>query len=124
MRRLAVGLVLVAIAGTAACGSSDPTSPRQVSLTALRPPCGHPAPLLGTPDPRAPGFIVVFHASIDAQRETARLAAAYGFQPRYVWTAALEGFSADLSREVVAELRCVSTVDFIEHDQIYSLGTR
>jgi hypothetical protein len=64
---------------------------------------------------------VVFRASIDAERETAHLAAAYGFQPRYVWTAALEGFSADLSREVVAELRCVSTVDFIEHNQIYSL---
>jgi hypothetical protein len=64
---------------------------------------------------------VVFHPTIDAELEAARLAAAYGFQPRYVWTAALEGFSADLSRQIVAELRCVPSVEFIEHDQVYTL---
>lgn len=121
MERLVVGLLSLVLAGTAACGSSDSNDLGPESLAALQPPCGHPAPLLGAPDPRAPGYIVVFHATIDAEREAARLAAAHGFQPRYVWTAALEGFSADLTREVVAELRCVSTVDFMEHDQIYSI---
>jgi hypothetical protein len=122
MGRLAVGVLSLTLAGTAACGSSDPSGPASAEpLAVLQPPCEHPAPLLGAPDPRAPGFIVVFHATIEAELETARLAAAYGFQPRYVWTAALEGFSADLSREVVAELRCVSSVDFVEHDQVYTL---
>ena len=78
-------------------------------------------PLLGKADTRAPSFIVVFRANVDAERETTRLIQVYGFQPRYVWTAALEGFSAPLSQEVVAELRCVPTVDFIEHDQLYYL---
>jgi hypothetical protein len=77
---------------------------------------------MGAPDPRARGFIVVFHDSVEAELEAARLATMYGFQPRSVWTAALEGFSADLSREVVAELRCVPAVDYIEHEQVYTLG--
>jgi hypothetical protein len=87
----------------------------------MPPVCEDPAPLLGMPDPRAPGYIVVFHASVDAELEAARLATAHGFKPRHVWTTALEGFSGDLTREVVAELRCVSTIDFIEHNQLYSL---
>jgi len=121
MGRLAIGVLSIILAGTAACGSSDASGPGPEPLAALQPACEDPAPLLGAPDPRAPGYIVVFHASVDAELETARLAAAHGFQPRYVWTTALEGFSGDLTLEVVAELRCVSSVDFIEHDQVYSV---
>ncbi len=121
MRRSASGVLSIILAGTAACGSSDASGPAAEPLSALQPACEDPAPRLGAPDPRAPGYIVVFHASVDAELETARLAAAHGFQPRYVWTAALEGFSGDLTREVVADLRCVSTVDFIEHNQFSSV---
>lgn len=44
-----------------------------------------------------------------AELETARLSAAHGFQPRHVGTAALEGFSGELTPQVVATLRCVSS---------------
>ena len=122
MERFPAGVLSLALAGTVACGSADSNGPGPVdSLAALQPPCADPAPLLGGPDPRATGFIVVFHGTIDAELETARLAAAYGFQPRHVWTTALEGFSADLSREVVAGLRCESSVDFLEHNQVVSI---
>ena len=121
MGRLARSLGLAMIAGTVACSSSEPTGPGPETLSGLRPSCEHPAPLLGRADPKVPSFIEVFHANVDAERETAPLIQEYGFQTRYVWTAALEGFSAPLSREVVAELRCVPTVDFIEHDQLYYL---
>lgn len=121
MGRVAAGLSLVLTAGTIACSSSEPTGPDPETLSTLRPSCEHPAPLLGKRDPRVPSFIVVYHADVDADRETVRLVEAYGFQPRYVWTSALKGFSAPLSREIVADLRCVSTIDFIEHDQLYYL---
>jgi hypothetical protein len=73
------------------------------------------------PDSRAPEYIVVFHSTVDAEQEAARLAAAYGFHPRYVWAAALEGFSAELTPETVAEIRCEPAVDYVEHDQVISL---
>jgi hypothetical protein len=111
----------IILAGAAACGSSEASGPTPEPLSALQPACDDPAPLLGASDPRTPGYIVVFHTSVDAELETARLAAAHGFQPRYVWTASLEGFSGGLTREVVAELRCASTVDFIEHNQFSSV---
>jgi len=120
MERFRSGLLCFILVGAVGCGASDATAPgpEPVSL----PLCAQPARLLGAPDPAAPGYIVVFHASVDAGSETARLAAAHGFQPRHVYTAALEGFSADLSRELVATLRCVSTIDFIEHNQVFSIG--
>ncbi len=120
MGRSKTGALCIVLA-VSACGSSEANGPGAESSSALRPGCENPAPLLGAPDPRAPGHIVGFYYTVDAELETGRLAAAHGFQPRYVWTTALEGFSGDLTREVVAELRCVSTVDFIEHNQLYSL---
>ena len=87
MGRVAAGLSLVLTAGTIACSSSEPTGPDPETLSTLRPSCEHPAPLLGKRDPRVPSFIVVYHADVDADRETVRLVEAYGFQPRYVWTA-------------------------------------
>jgi hypothetical protein len=71
---------------------------------------------LGRFDPRAPGYIVAYHDSVDAQLETARLAAAYGFIPTHVYQFAIRGFSADLTPAVVAEVRCKATVRMVEHD--------
>ena len=125
MERFRSSLLCFLVFGTVACGSSDATAPGPgpVPLPALQPLCARPAQLLGVPDPAAPGYIVVFHAGVDAETETARLAAAYDFQPRHVYTAALEGFSAELTREVVAELRCVSTIDYVEHNQVFAIGS-
>ncbi|MBI4595991.1 MAG: beta-propeller domain-containing protein [Candidatus Tectomicrobia bacterium] len=83
----------------------------------LQPACEDPAPLVGQPDPRAPSYIVGFHSTVDGEAETARLAAKYGFQPRSVFTS-IGGFGAELSREVVAELRCEPAVAYIEYDGV------
>lgn len=82
----------------------------------LLPACEDPAPLVGHPDPRAPSYIVGFHSTVeDGEAETARLASIYGFQPRHVFTS-IGGFSAELSREVVAALRCEPAVAYIQYD--------
>ena len=124
MEQFRSGLLCCVLVGAVGCGASDGTAPgpEAVSLPALQPLCAEPARLLGAPDPAAPGYIVVFHASVDAQAEAARLAAAHRFQLRHVYTTALKGFSADLSRELVATLRCVATIDFIEHNQVFTIG--
>lgn len=102
--------------GVLAC--QDPLAP---DLRVVPPPCAEPAPLLGNADPRAPGYIVVFADSVDARQETDRLAAAYGFQATHVYEFALRGFSARLTPEAVASVRCEPTVDSVEHDGVMSI---
>jgi hypothetical protein len=80
--------------------------------------CAQPAPLLGRYDPAAPGFIVQYRDGIDAVSETSRLASRYDFTPTYVYTAALHGFAAPLTPDVVASLRCESSVASVEHDGV------
>jgi hypothetical protein len=86
------------------------------------PPCADSVPLLGTYDPRAPGYIVRFKDSVDAVAEAARLAALYGFTTTFVWQAAIKGFAADLSPATVSVLRCEPTVASIEHDGVVTVG--
>jgi hypothetical protein len=59
---------------------------------------------------------VVFHDQVDPTAETQRLATRYGFTPRYVYTAALKGFAADLQPPVVAALQCEPSVASMEHN--------
>jgi hypothetical protein len=77
-----------------------------------------PAPVLGKYDPAAPGFIVQYRDGIDAVAETSRLASKYGFTPTYVYSAALRGFTASLTPDVVASLQCELSVANIEHDGV------
>ena len=76
----------------------------------------------GTFDPRAPGYIVLYKEGVPVQATTAELAAKYGFTPKYVWEAALQGFAAPLSDAAVQGLRCESVIKHIEHDQIVTVG--
>lgn len=85
------------------------------------PPCSDSAPLLGTYDPAAPGYIVQFHDSVNAAAEAARLAALYGFTTTFVYQAALKGFAAQLSPATVAVLRCEPTVASIEYDGVVTI---
>jgi len=101
------GIVLLGTIAVA-CRSSD----------SLGPQCLAPAPLLGQANPAAPGFIVVFHGQVDAQAETQRLALRYGFTPTHVYTAALKGFSAQLSPVLVARLRCETSVSYVEFNSL------
>ncbi len=83
-----------------------------------QPSCVLPAPLLGQADSAVPGYIVVFRAGVDPVAETARLGARYGFTPTHVYTAALLGFSADLTSTSVAGVRCEPSVSYVEHDAV------
>jgi hypothetical protein len=106
--RLAGIVLLGAIA--VACRSRD----------SLAPQCVVPVPLLGQANSAAPGFIVVFHDQVDAQAETQRLASRYGFTPTHVYTAALTGFSAQLSPALVEQLRCEASVSYVEFNSLAS----
>jgi hypothetical protein len=82
------------------------------------PPCSDPAPLLGTPDPPAPGYIVMFKDGIDGRQEAERLAEHYNFELRHIYEFGQTGFSAEMPPEVVAALRCEPSVKYVEHNQV------
>jgi hypothetical protein len=105
------GVVVLGV--LAACGTAEFVEPPDGQV---RPPCANPSPLLGQFDPRAPGFIVVYRAGVDGQQETDRLARRYGFQPRFVYMHALQGFSAMLEPSVVAGVRCEASVAYVDYD--------
>lgn len=81
-------------------------------------PCADSAPLSGKPDPRAPDYIVMYYRSVDSPTETARLAALYHFTPQFVWTHAIEGFSADLLPTTSSLVRCDTLVELMEYDAV------
>jgi hypothetical protein len=66
---------------------------------------GEAAPLLGSPDPAARGYIVVYHDGTDPDAVTDALIAAHGIAPRHVFRAALPGFAAELSDDALAAVR-------------------
>src|SRR5215208_8453232 len=80
--------------------------------------CLRPAPLLGRPDPAAPGYIVMFRAGAEPRAEAARLAAKYDLVPTAVWDAPLlSGFAAAVPPRTAARLRCEPAVDHVSHDE-------
>lgn len=80
------------------------------------PGCSSPAPLSGTAHPEAPGYIETFRDGNPARPTTERLAARYGFTPRYIYEHALLGFSAELSAQALAGVRCEEVGQSVEHD--------
>src|SRR5262249_23626446 len=92
-------------------------TPPPPTVEIVKPPCLSPAPLLGQFDPAVPRYIAVYRDGVDPGAETDRLATKFGFQPRFVYTHALAGFSAELSPPVVASVRCEARVDYVEFDQ-------
>jgi hypothetical protein len=81
----------------------------------LSPPCDNAAPLLGTWNPAAPRYIVVFHDTVDVRTEVDRLVSRYGFQPRHVYEHVLGGFSAPLSPLTLADIRCEPSIRYVKH---------
>jgi hypothetical protein len=98
-----IGLALLCLVG---CGGSEENH-------AL---CTNPAPVLGTFDPDAPGYIVLFHDDIDSQVATSQLATLYGFQPTHIYEYT-NGFSAVFSTDVLEHLRCEASIKNIAYDQ-------
>jgi hypothetical protein len=80
------------------------------------PPAPACAPLTGTFDPQAPGFIVVFNDGTDVDAAVATLSAKYGFTSTRVYHSALAGFSALLSDRVVEALRCEPVVKYVSYN--------
>lgn len=124
-RKTMHSLGVLCLFALASCnGATSATDvPGLLSQALVSPACPDPAPVRGMYDPRAPGYIVVFHDSVDASVETARLAETYGFTPRHVYESALRGFSAVLSPEAVAGVRCQATVDYLEYNGIVSIAS-
>lgn len=89
--------------------STSPDAPR---YELLDPQCMTAAPVYGQFDPAAPGFVVVFVDSVKGAEETRRLSGVYGFQPRFVYTHALQGFSAELTPSALAGIRCEASVRY------------
>jgi Peptidase inhibitor I9 len=115
MPRICVALVLSVISLIACNNAAAP------NFDIVPPACVDPAPLRGQLDSRAPGYIVMFKDNVAARPETNRLAAAYGFTPRHIYEFALQGFSAELTPEVVAAVRCEASVQSVEHDGFVSI---
>jgi hypothetical protein len=112
-------LSLVLVLG---CDRTSVIEPVPPTVQIVTPPCEGPAPLLGQFDPQVPAYIVVYRDGTDAELETGRLSVKYGFQPRFVYTHALTGFSAELTAQVVAEMRCETAVDYVQFVQRVSIG--
>ncbi|HEX2078801.1 MAG TPA: S8 family peptidase, partial [Longimicrobium sp.] len=102
MRHRLLPTALLAAAFAAACGDArTPTAPDADA-----------APLLSTGS-AAPGeYIVVLQRGIDGRA----VAAAAGVAPRHVYTAALNGFAADLTDAQLAALRHNPNVAYVEAD--------
>jgi hypothetical protein len=75
-----------------------------------------PAPLHGSPNPAARGFVVVYRDGTDPDAVTDALAAAHGFAPTHVYRHALLGFSAELSDDALGAVRRHPAVKYVEHD--------
>jgi hypothetical protein len=115
MRALLVGVLAVLSVG---CQETI-TSPDALFVL-LQPPCVRPAPVLGQFNARAPGFIVVFEGGVDASAEAPRLAGLYRFTPEFVFTHALQGFSAELTPATLAAIRCETSVSYASFNGVVS----
>jgi hypothetical protein len=99
-----------------------PVEVRPSSSFVVEPACGTAAARLTLSlESPAPGWIVVLKDGVESDIETPRLMARHGFTPRYVYSAALEGFGSELTPQQVAALRCEATVSFIEQNQWMSV---
>lgn len=118
MRKLSF-LAPLALLALAACDS--PSGPdARVQLSAR---CTNAAPVLSQPAPSlANHYIVVYRDSTDSRATTARLAQKHGFTPRFVYEHALLGFSAELSADALAGVRCEPEVKYVEGDQVVRAG--
>lgn len=123
LRLTRIGLALVSCLSLTACGNglipdtSQETDARMVLFAA---PCESPAPLRLAPSDKVPdSYIIVFDESLEGTfSRVAELEQKYSFTADTKWEAALKGFAATLTPEIVAALRCEANVDYI-HENSY-----
>ena len=87
----------------------------------LAPACPHPADIFYYDNSPAPGWIVVYQEGVNVVDETARLAARHEFTPGHVYDVVLLGFSAILTPQQIAALRCEPSLKSI-HQNAYGLA--
>ncbi len=91
----------------------------------ITPPCQMPARLIpATPSGRAPGYLVRYKDGVDSATVTAELSVSLSFTPKSVWGAPVPGFSADLSEQALAALRCDARVHWVEENAWLVFGNR
>ena len=81
------------------------------------------APIQGAADPRTHVYLVGVEGSFDAEKETARLEAEYGFKAAYTYKNVMHGFAATLSDDQVERLRWEPSIQYLRHDSIRQLHT-
>ena len=67
---------------------------------------------------------MLFHDSLDANAETARLAARYGFATRNVYDTLVRGFTAEMSPSTLAALRCEPSVRSVDYNGVLGHANR
>ena len=114
------GLALASFLGLIACGSGLVPDSKEVDarMALYAASCESPAPLHLTPGEKVPdSYIIVFDEALeDPFARIDQLVKKYGFISEFRWKAALKGFSATLSPETVAGLRCEADVDYIDEN--------
>ena len=80
--------------------------------------CASPASLKGDRAEGPARYLVVFEyeEGRDTEALVSEMADEIGFEPTRVYTAALQGFAAELAPEALAGVRCASPVDYVERD--------
>lgn len=122
LRLTRFGWALASCLALTSCGSGSGLVPESqetdTRMTLFSAPCDSPAPLRLVPSDKVPdSYIIVFEDSLEAPFErTAQLEKKYGFTSATKWEAALKGFAATLSPELVGALRCEAGVDYIHED--------
>lgn len=118
MRKITCALAL-AVLVSAGCETSA-TEPL-IDPANLKLACTSPAPLVGSFDPRAPGYLVLLRSDVDVSSTVEALADKYGFEAGAIWEHALRGFFAVVPDETVRALRCEAAVQLIEHNAVVSI---
>ena len=115
-------LAVPALLGPLAClDSSGPSRPSTIAPVVVTPACDAPAPLLGTYDQRAPSVLVRLRPGTDVAAEVERLTTTHAFTPTHVFALALQGFSAELTPEKLAALRCEASVESVRWSAVYTM---
>lgn len=108
MRRYVILWLSVAALGLAAC-ADGPHAPPTDQRAAV------PAPVFSAGGGSDGSYVVVLKEGADARA----VAAVAGIHPRHVFTAVLNGFSAELNEGQLNALRHNPNVDYVEQDQEY-----
>jgi hypothetical protein len=111
-------LLALGLAATMGCGEvRDPLGTNQPSASRRAP--SQPANLYASKNPIKDSYVIVLKEGADPRS----VAAAAGVSPRFVYTAALTGFSATLHDGQLTALLHNPDVSFVEQNQLVSLTT-